>query len=217
MEKQSNSKYYHGDCLCEKKKVPTRIAIECENCIEYSPQLYTTERRQHTKCNCEDVEIMHEICETCAPDRDEIDTLNDKLDDLMYHIHYDIKNFVNCEDNLKEVLEISIKMRHLNRKLLTRLIQPNKTEEKIEDAIKLCENTDCERYPPDWDDEEDTESTYQEGQYKKCCLCAGYYDDDGFCDILFVQEEPNNQEAGCDLCGKENNIVQMKGSGQYLC
>ena len=127
MEKQSNSKYYHGDCLCEKKKVPTRIAIECENCIEYSPQLYTTERRQHTKCNCEDVEIMHEICETCAPDRDEIDTLNDKLDDLMYHIHYDIKNFVNCEDNLKEVLEISIKMRHLNRKLLTRLIQPNKT------------------------------------------------------------------------------------------
>jgi hypothetical protein len=81
----------------------------------------------------------------------------------------------------------------------------------------LCENTDCERYPPDWDDEEDTESTYQEGQWKKCCLCDGYFDDDGFGDILFVQEEPNNQEAICDLCGKENNIVQMKGSGQYLC
>ena len=224
MEKQSNSKYYHGDCVCEKKKVPSLIAIECENCIEDSPQLYTTERRQHTICNCEDVEIMHEICKTCAHDRDEIDTLNDKLDDLMYHIHYDIKNFVNCEDNLKEVLEISIKMRHLNRKLLTRLIQPNKiekieekTEEKTEESVKLCENTDCERYPPDWDDEEDTESTYQEGQWKKCCLCDGYFDDDGFGDILFVQEEPNNQEASCDLCGKENDIVQMKGSGQYLC
>ena len=67
---------------------------------------------------------------------------------------------------------------------------------------KLCVNVDCERYPPDWDFEEDTEDTYQEGQWKKCCLCDGYFDDDGFGDILFIQEEPNNQEAQCDLCGK---------------
>ena len=86
-----------------------------------------------------------------------------------------------------------------------------------EEYHKLCENEDCERYPPDWDSEEDTESTYQEGQWKKCCLCDGYFDDDGFGDILFVQEEPNNQEAECDLCGKTKDIVQMKGSGQYLC
>ena len=32
-----------------------------------------------------------------------------------------------------------------------------------------------------------------------------------------MQEEPYNQEAECDLCGKTENIVQMKGSGQYLC
>jgi chemotaxis protein histidine kinase CheA len=83
--------------------------------------------------------------------------------------------------------------------------------------INLCENTDCERYPSDWDSEEDTESTYQEGQWKKCCLCDGYFDDDGFGDILYVQEAPNNKEAGCDLCGKNEDIVQMKGSGQYLC
>ena len=38
-------------------------------------------------------------------------------------------------------------------------------------TLTLCENTDCERYPPDWDFEEDTEDTYQEGQWKKCCLC----------------------------------------------
>ena len=90
-------------------------------------------------------------------------------------------------------------------------------EEKEAETIKLCENTDCERYPPNWDFEEDTEETYQEDQWKKCCLCDGYFDDDGFGDILFVQEEPNNQEAGCNFCGKEKNIVQMKGSGQYLC
>ena len=354
MEKQSNSKYYHGDCVCEKKKVPSLVAIECEDCITDDPSRYEHKRRGY-ECNCVDVEIIHEICKTCAADRDILDDLTTRLDELMYNITYDIKNFVNCEEKLHEVSEISKEMRHLNRKLLTRLVETNKNKkveekeekenvecsecnitleryrdgdikeglrcnncywedkegkeskhmiipdyrsknikekkveeedeeestdndkcemcdnnidlnsdnvielireteqvketflicidcfqknadhlrteswdvdeyleqevekEKIEEAIKLCENTDCERYPPDWDDEEDTESTYQEGQWKKCCLCDGYFDDDGFGDILFVQEEPNNQEASCDLCGKENNIVQMKGSGQYLC
>jgi hypothetical protein len=83
---------------------------------------------------------------------------------------------------------------------------------------KLCMNTDCERFPPDWDYEENTEENYEEGQWKKCCLCDGYYDDDGLGDILFVQEAPNNQEdVTCSLCGKDETIVQMKGTGQYIC
>ena len=83
---------------------------------------------------------------------------------------------------------------------------------------KLCVNMDCERYPPDWDFDEDTEENYEDGrQWVKCCLCDGYFNDDGMGDILFVQEEPNNQKAGCDHCGKTDNVVQMKGSGQYLC
>ena len=93
----------------------------------------------------------------------------------------------------------------------------DKEENEVEINIKLCENTDCERHPPDWDFEEDTEETYQEDQWKKCCLCDGYFNDNGMGDILFVQEEPNNQEAGCSLCGKSEDIVQMKGTGQYLC
>ena len=36
-------------------------------------------------------------------------------------------------------------------------------------------------------------------------------------DILFIEEPPNNKIAQCDLCGKDNDIVQMKGSGQFLC
>ena len=67
---------------------------------------------------------------------------------------------------------------------------------------KLCVNMDCERYPPDWDFEKDTEETYQEDQWKKCGQCDGYYNDDGMCDILFVQEEPNNQEAECESLWK---------------
>jgi hypothetical protein len=86
-----------------------------------------------------------------------------------------------------------------------------------EEKVELCRNTDCERRPPDWDFEEDREDTYQEGQWKRCSLCPGYFNDDGLGDILFIEEEPNNQEAGCDLCGKTQNIVQMKGTGQYIC
>ena len=87
-----------------------------------------------------------------------------------------------------------------------------------ENKYRLCENMDCERYPPDWDFEEDTEENYEDGQqWLKCNKCDGYYNDDGLGDILFIQEEPHNQEAECDLCGKTEDIVQMKGCGQYLC
>jgi len=51
--------------------------------------------------------------------------------------------------------------------------------DKNEEPVKLCENMDCERYPDDWDFEEDTEDTYQEDQWKKCCLCDGYFNDNG--------------------------------------
>jgi len=93
-------------------------------------------------------------------------------------------------------------------------------ETKQIEKLKLCENMDCERYPPGWDFEEDTEENYGYGrgrQWAKCCLCDGYFNDDGLGDILFIEEEPNNKSAQCDLCGKDNDIVQMKGTGQFLC
>ena len=33
IDKQSNSRYYHGDCKCEKVESITRIRIQCEKCI----------------------------------------------------------------------------------------------------------------------------------------------------------------------------------------
>ena len=82
----------------------------------------------------------------------------------------------------------------------------------------LCKNEDCERFPPDWDSDEDTEEDYQGGgQWQKCSICIGYFNDDGMGDILFIEEEPNNKTAQCDLCGKDNDIVQMKGTGEFLC
>ena len=82
----------------------------------------------------------------------------------------------------------------------------------------LCENTDCERYPDDEDFDKDNEEEYEEnGEWKKCALCDGYFVDNGFNDLLFISEEPNKKEAQCDLCGKTNDIVQMKGTGECLC
>ena len=81
----------------------------------------------------------------------------------------------------------------------------------------LCQNMSCKQFPPDWNHEKDTEETYVEDEWRKCILCPGYFIDDGIGDILFIEEEPHNQSAECDLCGKDKNIVQMKDTGQYLC
>ena len=118
--------------------------------------------------------------------------------------------------NLAGIMEVY--PRPTFRANISKFLCDNKPCEPETEIIKLCVNMDCVRYPPDWDFEGgDTEETYQVGQWQKCCLCDGYYNDDGLGDILFVQEDPNNEEAECDLCGKTEDIVQMKGSGQYLC
>ena len=101
---------------------------------------------------------------------------------------------------------------------LTKKEDDTSLNDAVEEPVKLCENMDCERYPPDWDFEEDTEENYEDGQqWVKCNLCDGYFNDDGMGDILFIEEEPNNKTAQCDLCGKDNDIIQMKGTGQFLC
>ena len=103
-----------------------------------------------------------------------------------------------------------------SRNILNEIIEEN-VQEKEEEVVELCENMDCLKYPEDWDFESDTPETYEEGQWVKCAICPGYFNDDGLGDILFIEEAPNNRGGGCDLCGKTDNIVQMKGSGQYLC
>jgi hypothetical protein len=85
------------------------------------------------------------------------------------------------------------------------------------EEIYLCRNMNCERFPPDWDEEENTIDNYEGDQWQKCTICDGFFNDDGIGDILFIEEEPNNEEAECELCGKDKNIVQMKGTGQYIC
>ena len=79
-----------------------------------------------------------------------------------------------------------------------------KTEHIPDPDPDLCKNEDCVGSDPD-------------NNLSKCTLCDGYYIDDGLNDILFIEEEPNNRKASCDLCKKTTDIVQMKGTGQYIC
>lgn len=87
----------------------------------------------------------------------------------------------------------------------------------LEDNINLCRNQDCLRYPDDELFDENNENEYESSEWIKCSLCDGYFIDDGLNDILFIEEEPNNYNHSCDLCGKTKNIVQMKATMQYIC
>ena len=73
---------------------------------------------------------------------------------------------------------------------------------------KLCVNMDCERYPPDWDFEEDTEDTYQVGQWQKCCLCDGYFDDDGLGDILFIESTISKGKGTLNMTGNLGKVMK---------
>jgi hypothetical protein len=185
MENQSNSKYYHGDCVCKKKNVPTRIAIECEDCIVDDPERYFNNSRGYT-CSCIDIEINHAMCEICALDRDEIDTLSDALDDIMYTLSFNIKQYINCEEKLKEINIIAKRMRHLNRRLLERLIptttvaplkaEPMETETNPETST--TEPMEIETNP-----ETSTTELSEEAEYE--------YD---------YEEEEEDEGIGCNNC-----------------
>ena len=70
------------------------------------------------------------------------------------------------------------------------------------DIKKLCKNENCSPIKNDISTE-------------KCSLCDGYFADNGINDLYFLEE--NNESGTCSLCGKEENICIMKGSGQFIC
>jgi hypothetical protein len=120
MDSQSNSKFYAGECACEKSPSSTKLAIQCEYCIGYSDNQYNHNKGH--KCSCVELEITNYICNTCAKIRDRIDTLSEELDMLAQNLVIDIKQFVDCREKLKYIEYISIELRQLNRKLLENLI-----------------------------------------------------------------------------------------------
>jgi hypothetical protein len=71
-----------------------------------------------------------------------------------------------------------------------------------ESTHTLCENTDCERYPDDEDFDKDNEEEYEEnGEWKKCALCDGYFVDD---------DDESDDEAKEDAYMEEVKKLQKK-------
>ena len=118
---QSNSKFYHGDCLCEKDIKTNIIAIQCKYCIDDDESRYWHNSRGY-KCLCKDFKIKHMECNICGLLRDKIDLLNEELDNLSYNMINDIKQYFDCKDKLERIKQISLELRHLNRKILQNLV-----------------------------------------------------------------------------------------------
>ena len=117
---RSDSRYYHGDCKCDKTEVSSTIAIQCANCID---DIRAPLRgREIWGCTCRDVDIKHFICKTCASLRDKIDGLKNELDELMYDIGYEMKQYTDCRDNIDRLKRISVELQHYNRRLLENLV-----------------------------------------------------------------------------------------------
>ena len=120
MNNQSNSKFYVGDCACEKKTSITNLAIQCEYCINcHDSQYYDNTCHQ---CSCLNVKVVNYICNTCAKLRDEIDELHEELDKTVFQMVDEIKQFSECREKLEHINTISIKLRQMNRKLLENII-----------------------------------------------------------------------------------------------
>ena len=114
-ETQSNSKFYHGDCLCEKAICTSIIAIQCDHCISDDDRGY--------ECDCKDQKIKHLVCNKCGDIRDKIDILNDELEQTSKDMINEIKRYMSCDDKLVRIKAISVELRHLNRMLLENLVR----------------------------------------------------------------------------------------------
>lgn len=117
---RSNSMYYHGDCLCAKTETSSTILIQCANCID---DIRAPLRgREIWGCTCTEATITHFICRTCASIRDKIDMLKDELDEIIYQIGYEMKQYMDCRVKLDRMKQISIELQHCNRRLLENLV-----------------------------------------------------------------------------------------------
>jgi len=119
MDNQSNSRFYHGDCKCIKKSVKSTILIQCGYCIDDE---YTDEYGDEL-CTCKETTITHNICVNCAAIRDRIDILDKELNDVMYNVANNIRQFIDCSDAINSIHIISNNLRYLNKKLLENLVK----------------------------------------------------------------------------------------------
>ena len=96
--------YIHD--VCEKEEILESVHIECENCINGFPS-----------CGCREIIMTKTICKKCYEIENKINSLKDELDHLLFSLGYNVKNYLDCEEDIEKINTISKLLRHLNRML----------------------------------------------------------------------------------------------------
>ena len=100
---------------CEMVDITETVFVECENCID---KIRDPLVGGIYDCKCMEKTRIIQTCVKCAQIKDKISTLEDELDELMYHLNYDIKQYEDCDDRISRIRTISNNLRHYNRTLL---------------------------------------------------------------------------------------------------
>lgn len=116
MTHTSDSKFFFNDCSCLKKEMISEFFIECNACIENSGNL-----RKAPLCLCKYRRVRQFNCPTCSEDRDRLDDMHIKFDNLLLDLSTTVKSFISCDKNIHEIIELSKQMRQCNRRLLSRI------------------------------------------------------------------------------------------------
>ena len=109
--------YRNVACKCEKTPIEDAIDVQCGNCISG----YKRSAR-HPDCDCTQTETTLMICVECNNIRNNIQTLNDELDDVLFDLSRQIRRYdPEIDVMLNRLKQISIELRQLDRKLLEKI------------------------------------------------------------------------------------------------
>ena len=97
---------------CEMEEITEKLSIQCENCID---KIKDQRTGWIHNCKCHDKYVKKMRCKTCARIKTRINSLQYTLDETLYFIAYDAKNFIDCEDNINRLHELSKELRQCNR------------------------------------------------------------------------------------------------------
>jgi hypothetical protein len=100
---------------CEMDEIRHTFFIECENCID---KIRDQRAGGIYDCKCCDKTRIIKVCLKCDQIKDAIQKLRDELDELLYNLHYNIKQYMDCADQISQIGFISNSLRHYNRLLL---------------------------------------------------------------------------------------------------
>jgi len=133
MTQPSDSKFFFNDCSCVKKEITSEFFIECNACFENGGNL----QNEHA-CLCTYRKVRQLNCPTCSEDRDRLDDMHIKFDNLLIKLSTTVKSYSSCDNDIHMIIEISKQMRQCNRRLLSRIdtiIEDNYHEDTILDTF----------------------------------------------------------------------------------